>query len=106
MRTLIAVALTMWVTTVATASQATAGMCDQPPYGADPKSYKLYIDKFSEKTTVDFFPNICRAKYIGDERMRKSLVDVGVSSYEIDHDDVALIAVKVIEAYVKYKGIH
>ena len=67
----------------ATAPNATAGMCDEPPYGADPKRYKLYIDTLGELGNLgkpDLFPNICRAKYKGDEKIRKSLVDVGLTS--------------------------
>jgi hypothetical protein len=41
-------------------------MCDEPPYGADPKLYKIFVDLFSQGSTVDFFPNVCRAKYKGD----------------------------------------
>lgn len=58
MRTLTRLALAL-VIAVAGASHATAGMCDEPPYGADPKRYKLFVDMFSEGTTLDFFPNIC-----------------------------------------------
>jgi hypothetical protein len=54
MRTLATVALAL-VIAVAAASQATAGMCDEPPYGADPKRYKLFVDIFSEGTTLEFF---------------------------------------------------
>jgi hypothetical protein len=68
------------VIAVAAASQAMAGMCDEPPYGADPKLYKIFVDLFSQGSTVDFFPNVCRAKYKGDEKMRKALIDIGISN--------------------------
>ena len=103
MRTLTRLALAL-VIAVAGASHATAGMCDEPPYGADPKRYKLFVDMFSEGTTLDFFPNICRAKYKSNEKMRKALVDVGVSSYEIDHDDVTVLALKVLKEFAKFQG--
>jgi len=94
------------VIAVAAASQAMAGMCDEPPYGANEKGYKLFVDTFGKAGSLDFLPNVCRAKYIGDEKMRKALVDIGVSSYEIDHDDVTLIAIKVLKEYVKFQKIH
>ena len=108
MRTLTTVALALLIG-VAAASQAMAGMCDEPPYGADPKRYKLYIDtlgKLGNLSKQDLFPNICRAKYKGDEKLRKALVDIGVTSYEIDHDDVAVIALKVLQEFAKFQGKH
>ena len=106
MRTLTVVAIALWVIAVAPASQAVAGLCDQPPYGADPKLYKIFVDLFSQGSTLDFFPNICRAKYKGDEKMRKALIDIGISNYELDHDDVSVIAIKVLKEFAKSKGIH
>jgi hypothetical protein len=100
---LAAAALAIWAGATAPAA---AGLCDTPPYGADPKKYQLFIDTFSEGLTVDFFSNICRAKYLSDEKMRKSLVDIGVPSQDIDHDDVTLIAIKVMEQYRKLNGVH
>jgi hypothetical protein len=94
------------VIAVAATSQATAGICDEPPYGADPKRYKLFVDIFNEGATLDFFPNICRAKYKSDEKMRKALVDIGVSSYDIDHDDVTVITLKVLKEFAKVQGRH
>jgi hypothetical protein len=108
MRTLTTVTLAL-VIAVAGASQAVAGMCEEPPYGADPKHYKLYIDTLGELGNLsknDLFPNICRAKYKSDEKIRKALVDIGVTSYEIDHDDVAVIALKVLQEFKKSQGIH
>src|SRR5437763_746468 len=69
-----AVVLALVIAVVAS-SQATAGMCEEPPYGANPKRYKLFVDIFTEGTTLDFFPNICRAKYKSDDKIRKALVD-------------------------------
>ena len=105
MRTLTTIVVAL-VIAVAAASQAMAGMCDDPPYGANQKSYKLFVDLFGEVGTLDFLPNVCRAKYKGDEKIRKALVDIGVSSYEIDHDDVTLIAIKVLKEYAKVQRIH
>jgi hypothetical protein len=108
MRILTAIALAL-VITVTAASQATAGMCEEPPCGADPKHYKLYIGILGELGNLskhDLFPNICRAKYKGDEKIRKALVDIGVTSYEIDHNDVAVIALKVLQEFKKSRGIH
>lgn len=92
----------------ATAPNATVGMCDEPPYGADPKLYKLYFDTLGKLANLshDLFPNICRAKYKGDEKIRKALVDVGVTSYEIDHEDVAVIALKVLQEAEKFARSH
>src|SRR5947208_1844479 len=78
MRTLTTIVVAL-VIAVAAASQAMAGMCDDPPYGANQKSYKLFVDLFGEVGTLDFLPNVCRAKYKGDEKIRKALVDIGVS---------------------------
>ena len=106
MRTLTLVAIALWVIAVAPASQAVAGLCDGPPYGADPKLYKIFVDLFSQGSTLDFFPNICRAKYKADEKMRKALIDIGISNYELDHDDVSLIAIKVLKEFAKSQRIH
>jgi hypothetical protein len=38
--------------------------------------------------------------------MRKALVDIGVSSYEIDHEDVTVIALKVLKEFAKSQGRH
>jgi hypothetical protein len=47
-------------------------MCDEAPHGADPKTYKIFVDAVREEATVDFSPNICRAKYKGDQTIRKT----------------------------------
>ena len=93
------------VIAVAAASQAMAGMCDEP-LGANEKSYKLFVDTFGKAGSLDFLPNVCRAKYIGDEKMRKALIDIGISNYELDHDDVSLIAIKVLKEYAKFQKTH
>ena len=83
-------------------------MCDEPPYGADPTRYKLFVDTLGELGTLstrDLFPNICRAKYKSDEKLRKALFDIGVTSQEIDHDDVAVIALKVLQEFKNSQGI-
>jgi hypothetical protein len=79
-------------------------MCVEPSYGADQKRYKLFVDIFNEDATLDFFPNICRAKYKSDEKIRKALVDIDVSSYDIDHDDVTVIALKVLKEFARVQG--
>jgi hypothetical protein len=38
--------------------------------------------------------------------MRKALIDIGISNYELDHDDVSVIAIKVLKEFAKSKGIH
>ena len=83
---------------------------DEPPYGANPKHYKLYVDTLGDLGNLskhDLLPNICRAKYKSDEKIHKALVDVGLTSYEIDHDDVAVITLKVLQEAKKFvQGIH
>ncbi len=107
MRTLTTVTLAVLIAAAA-ASQASAGMCEEPPFGADTTRYKLFIDTLGELGTLsarDLFPNICRAKYKSDDKMRKALVDIGITSHEIDHDDVAVIALKVLQEFKKFQGI-
>jgi hypothetical protein len=68
---------------------------------------QLYFAATADKAgTLDFLPNICRAKYKSDDKIRKALVDIGVTSYEIDHEDVTVIAIKVLEKFAKSQGIH
>jgi hypothetical protein len=105
MRTLTAIVVAL-VIAMAAASQAMAGMCEEPPYGASEKGYKLFVDTFGKAGSLDFLPNVCRAKYKGDEKIRKALVDIGISSYEIDHDDVILIAIKALKEFAKFQKIH
>jgi hypothetical protein len=71
MTTLSSVPLAL-VIAVAAASQATAGMCDEPPYGADPARYRLFVDTLGEVGTLstrDLFPNICRAKCLTEKEL-------------------------------------
>jgi hypothetical protein len=45
-------------------------------------------------------------KYYGDEKTRKALVDIGITPYEINHDDVGLIALKVLQELQKCMDAH
>jgi hypothetical protein len=94
MRTLIAIALLTLTTPV-----LAAGLCDKPPYGSSgPKLYEVYVAMFGADYVKPLLPNICRAKFKGDARMRKQLTNMGISNDVIDHEDVTLIAAKVLKA--------
>lgn len=85
---------------------AFAGMCDQPPYAQKPEFYQKIVELFGRDTLKEFLSNVCRVKYYGDEKTRKAMVDIGITPYEIDHEDVGLIALKVLQELQKCMDAH
>jgi hypothetical protein len=73
------------------------GNCDQPPFGAAQWAYDDLAAVMGPEAIRDMFHNICRAKFIHDKKMRKTLHRIGFSDEFIDGNDVGYIAAKTLQ---------
>jgi hypothetical protein len=83
---------------------ASSGMCDQPPFGA--RKYKDLAEIFGAENIHDLMRNTCRAKYMHDAKMRKTLHRIGFSDEFIDGNDVSYIALKVLQELKECMDAH
>jgi hypothetical protein len=89
------------------ATPALAGMCDEPPFGVKyPEMYDRLAALTCPDAVHDMLHNICRAKYMRDAKMRKTLHRIGFSDELIDGNDVGYIAVRVLQEFIRCKNAH
>jgi hypothetical protein len=85
---------------------AFAGKCDQPPFGVAARKYEDLAALFGAENIHDLLRNTCRAKYMHDAKMRKTLHRIGFSDEFIDGNDVGYIALKVLQELKECMDAH